>query len=189
MNGADVVPTPILPKDRITFDRQVIVGECVVNQPGSFWRRRVMDAAGLLDENLVYTLDYDYWIRMALAGAQFLRLSEPVAQFRLSAASKTVSQSAGMAEEQLLVLDKVLRIDDLPGRTGLSPKELARLARKTRSRISLHAFLGYYKKGDHKSARKHLAHALQQDPLSIFDPRWVSLAYASLRRRLARLRV
>ena len=45
-----LLPTPRLPKDRVDFDLSQVLGECVVNQPGSFWRREVMERAGLLDE-------------------------------------------------------------------------------------------------------------------------------------------
>ena len=40
------MPTPILPKDKETFDKHHAIGECIVNQPGSFWRRRIMEQAG-----------------------------------------------------------------------------------------------------------------------------------------------
>ena len=67
---------PALPKDQMTMSRAYVIGECIVNQPGSFWRRRIMDRVGLLDEDLRYNLDYEYWIRMALAGAVFLPLDQ-----------------------------------------------------------------------------------------------------------------
>lgn len=177
-----LLPTPELPKDRVTFGRELVLGECVVNQPGSFWRRRAMEAAGMLDEDLQYTMDFDYWIRLALSGACFLRLAEPVAQFRLSRGSKTVSQTAAMAEEQLQVLERVMRIDDLSGKTGLTAQQLASRARKTRSRILLHACYGYFKTGRGRAALKRLAWALWEDPFCVFDARWGALLLARLKR-------
>lgn len=35
-----------------------------ISQPGTFWRREVMDKIGLFDETLNYTMDYDYWLRI-----------------------------------------------------------------------------------------------------------------------------
>ena len=34
-------------------------------QPSIFWRREVVDRVGLLDEDLYYTMDFDYWARIA----------------------------------------------------------------------------------------------------------------------------
>ncbi len=77
----ELVPTPDLPKDRVEFGLANVIGECIVNQPGAFWRREIMQQVGWLDERLTYSLDYDYWIRMALAGARFTRLDPVVACF------------------------------------------------------------------------------------------------------------
>jgi hypothetical protein len=35
-----------------------------ITQPGTFWRREVIDTVGLLNEDLHYAMDYDYWLRM-----------------------------------------------------------------------------------------------------------------------------
>ena len=43
-----LVPTPVLLKDRVEFDKHFVLMESVVNQPGCFWRRRIMDKVGLL---------------------------------------------------------------------------------------------------------------------------------------------
>ena len=178
------VPTPDLPKDEITFSKASVIGESVVNQPGSFWRRPLMDQVGLLDESLQYCLDYEYWIRMALAGAEFLRLSETVAYFRLSADSKTVSQATAMAEEQLTVLEQVLQTPNLSNQLGLSDSQIKQQAQKTRAALQLHAFYGEFRKRNWKTAAHWLRRAMQNDPQVIFQKRWYSLAAAGLARRL-----
>jgi glycosyltransferase involved in cell wall biosynthesis len=174
------IPTPILPKDKVEFSKKLIVGECVVNQPGSFWRRKAMEKVGMLDEGLRYGLDYEFWIRLALAGAQFIHLPHTVACFRLSKDSKTVGETEGMALEQLEILDRVLSLDYLPQKIGLSSKQIIRRTRKTRSAISLHAFYGYYKKRNFFTAGYWLFKALQQDPLILFQRRWLDLALANI---------
>jgi glycosyltransferase involved in cell wall biosynthesis len=194
------VPTPLLPKDRVVFDKQRVIGECVVNQPGSFWQRRIQEEiqllreveipglAGPLDESLVYVMDFEYWIRLALAGAQFMRLAQVVARFRLSSASKTVAQSAKMAEEQWRVLEKLLATPDLPARLGLSPAQVQRQARRTFGVIALHAFWGCLKQQDGPQARRWLTVALRADPSALFQRRWLDLAWAGLRRKLTIVR-
>jgi len=178
------IPTPILPKDKVEFSKGLIIGECIVNQPGSFWRRRSMEKVGMLDEGLRYGLDYEFWIRLALAGANFKHLPQTVAHFRLSKDSKTVGETEAMALEQLEILDQVLSLDNLPQKIGLSSKQISRLARKTRSSISLHAFYGYYKKRNFQTAGHWLYKALKGNPLILFQKRWLDLAVANISRHL-----
>ncbi len=176
----EVIPTPILPKDRVEFSREYVVGECLVNQPGSFWRRRIMERVGMLDESLVYALDYDFWIRMALSGVRFLHLPQVVAQFRLSEESKTVSRSAAMAVEQLHVLDNLLADKKLAEKLGISERQLRRQASKTRAIIGLHAFYGLWKTHRWAEAAHWLIQSLSCDPTSLFQRRWLDLMWASL---------
>ena len=179
-----VVPTPTLPKDKVEFSKKLVIGECVVNQPGSFWRSRMMDLVGLLDERLIYGLDFEYWIRMAMAGAKFKRINDTVAQFRLSKSSKTVGQSAEMAEEQLAILDRLLLDDNLPEILGLSNSKIKSDARKAKSVASLYAFKGYLQQNKFNKAWSHLLNALYMYPFVIINRRWYDLAIASLMRRL-----
>lgn len=179
-----LIPTPILPKDKVEFNIKLVIGECVVNQPGSFWRKQIMDKTGLLDETLHYGLDYEYWIRLALAGAQFKRLPDTLALFRLSDSSKTVGQTAKLALEQLQIIDRLLASDVLPGKLGLSTEQISVRARRTRSAISLHAFYGFLKKRKLSHAGLWFWQALKQDPTILFERRWFDLAWASISRRI-----
>ncbi len=129
-NG-QLLPTPILPKDRVEFSKELVLGECVVNQPGAFWRRSIMDRAGLLDENLRYALDYEYWLRLALLGAQFKHLPQVVARFRLSRSSKTVGQTATQAGELLEVFEKTAAISDLAQQLDLTQAEIRHRVKTT----------------------------------------------------------
>jgi len=178
--------TPRLPKDRVDFDLSQVLGECVVNQPGSFWRRSVMEQVGLLDEDLHYSLDYEYWIRLALAGAHFMHLPGTVARFRLSSGSKTVGQTAVMAQEQIHVLEALGSRPELPARLGMTPEQVRRRMRRTRARFRLQAFYGCLKLHQWNASRRWLAAALSDDPLAPFERRWLDLAFASLQRRLRR---
>jgi glycosyltransferase involved in cell wall biosynthesis len=174
-----VIPTPVLPKDRLVFSKEYVVGECLVNQPGSFWRRRIMEKAGMLEERLVYALDYELWIRMALSGARFLHLPQVVAQFRLSEDTKTVSRSAAMAQEQLSVLEKLLAQRDLAEKLKFSGRQLNQREGKARANISLHVFYGYWKSHRWTEAGYWFFRALRYDPLVLFQRRWFDLLGAS----------
>jgi len=71
-----------------------------IAQPATFWRRDLLNDHGYLDEDLRYCLDYEYWLRLVLAGERCKALSFPVAAFRFHPSSKTVYESADFAREQ-----------------------------------------------------------------------------------------
>jgi hypothetical protein len=173
-----------LPKDEGVFGKHRVIGECVVNQPGAFWRRGIMERAGLLDESLVYALDYEYWIRLALAGAQFIHIPETVALFRLSSESKTMTRSAQMAEEQLNVLERILSQTGLAEQLDMSVSELRSQERRARAVLCLHAFYGHAKARQWSLARMWFMKVIRADPIVIVQRRWLNLALAGLARRL-----
>ena len=46
------------------FEELATVGDFIV-QPATFWRAKLLDELGYLDESLKYCLDYEYWLRVA----------------------------------------------------------------------------------------------------------------------------
>jgi len=180
------VPTPDLPKDRTVFDKTNALDECVVNQAGCFWRRRIMEKVGFLNENLHYSMDYEYWTRMLLAGGKFMRLYDTLAQFRLSSGSKTVGQTVKMAVEGLMVIDTFFEQPAIAERFGISTSDLKKQANKGRSSVSLHAFYGCMKGKMWSEAVRWLIRAHRYYPLVMLNKKWVNLAIIGLRRKLIR---
>jgi glycosyltransferase involved in cell wall biosynthesis len=49
---------------------------CFICQPALFFRRRVVEQHGLLDESLNYCMNYGYWLRLGKVGVRFALLKE-----------------------------------------------------------------------------------------------------------------
>ena len=88
-SGAWIRAFTVEPFDR---DRLVQIHD-YIPQPATFFRRRVLDRIGVLDESLHYVLDYEYWLRAAHAGFRFRYLPVALATYRLCEGSKTVSHA------------------------------------------------------------------------------------------------
>lgn len=159
------------------FGLDTVIDECVVTQPGAFWRRRIMDQIGLLDENLHYVMDYEYWVRMALAGAIIRRLPEPpVAHFRLSTGSKTASQFDKSGLEMLSVLDQLMLDPDLARKLAITPDILHRREQRARALASLKVFQIYARrKGKRSDALRWLGKASRHHLPTVWS-RWRVLA-------------
>lgn len=53
--------------------------ECGISQPAVFFKKSVINKVGLLNENLHYCMDYNYWIKCIKSGLKFSYLNETLA--------------------------------------------------------------------------------------------------------------
>lgn len=94
------------PTERWNFERLKEI--CFICQPASFFRRRLVEKYGLLDESLNYCMDYDYWLRLGRSGVRFAYLEEKLAGSRLYPGNKTLSARVAVHREINDVLKKLL---------------------------------------------------------------------------------
>ena len=75
-----------------------------IPQETMFWRRRIWEKAGELDESFRSTLDWDLILRFHRAGATFHRIPRFLAAFRIHPEQKTeiLHQNAGLPEQRRL---------------------------------------------------------------------------------------
>lgn len=89
----------IEPYPTAAFHLPGLYGTCYLCQPATFFRRRCVDAYGTLDESLHYCMDYEYWLRIARAGARFAHLGEKLAGSRVHADTKSLRARVTMHRE------------------------------------------------------------------------------------------
>jgi glycosyltransferase involved in cell wall biosynthesis len=65
----------------------------------TFFRRHIFDEGYWLDESLQYAMDYEFFVRLAIAGFRFLHISALLADFRLHPESKTCATGHRQLEE------------------------------------------------------------------------------------------
>jgi len=71
---------------------------CFICQPAVFFRRRIIEKAGLLDIQLNYCLDYEYWFRLG-AITNFVRLKNRLAGSRMYSHNKTLGSRVAVHRE------------------------------------------------------------------------------------------
>lgn len=82
--------------------------------PGTFFRKDISDQLGGRDSQFRYVSDFDFWLRAGLI-AQFSRLPETLATFRIHPASASASQMGHqMAEEHITLVNKVYSLPNIP---------------------------------------------------------------------------
>ncbi|MEW6570834.1 MAG: glycosyltransferase family 2 protein, partial [Nitrospirota bacterium] len=72
-----------------------------IMQQSVFWRSRVFEKIGFLDDSLHYGMDYEYWIRAGMAGLRFKHIPEKIGNFRMVSGTKSLSDPTVFWNERL----------------------------------------------------------------------------------------
>ena len=73
------------------FSAKDLTKTCFICQPACFVRRSAYERVGKIDAELHYTMDWDLWCRLSLAGAKFKYIHEVLAAVRYYPETKTLS--------------------------------------------------------------------------------------------------
>lgn len=80
------------------WNYRALCQKCFICQPSVFFKRKLFNELGPLDEQLRYCLDYELWLRYGKA-ANFFYYEEVLSAFRLHQYTKTVSQRVQAHQE------------------------------------------------------------------------------------------
>jgi glycosyltransferase involved in cell wall biosynthesis len=77
-----------------------------LDQPSTFWSRRLWEATGPLDESLHFTMDWDWFNRAVGAGARYEPLDRLLSAYRFHAGHKTGTGGAKRRDEIRTVVSR-----------------------------------------------------------------------------------
>jgi len=117
--------------------------DCYHANCAGFFRRRVFDTVGLLDDSLSYGMDYEVYMRCAAAGLIFGHVRNYWGAYRLHEQSKSVSRYEPMIAEGRTIVQRY------------QPAELSQIGRRARKliysayRLARKSMIGSYTYASH----------------------------------------
>lgn len=73
----------------------------IIQQHSTFWRRRVLDAVGDLNESYDYAMDFEFFLRCCDTGLRFSTNQHCLAAFRQHAGQKSREETGGQYQQEM----------------------------------------------------------------------------------------
>jgi glycosyltransferase involved in cell wall biosynthesis len=127
-------------------------------QPGFLMWRRILNQCGFLDEQLHYTMDFEYWVRLLMRGVKVRYISEVLATSRLHPASKTSNLYRVGISNLLEITEKFSK--------G-APASLENIARRAMKRAYWNAAYLAFVNDDGKLVRRYVLEYLKKSGLAV----------------------
>jgi glycosyltransferase involved in cell wall biosynthesis len=105
LSGTNSILKPVVPCDPVDWLFKPSGHPYCFPQPGVFFRASLVRQMGFFREDMPYSFDYEYFQRILFAGHRPIELEAPLAVFRIHAASKTGTNAAGFATDDLAVAE------------------------------------------------------------------------------------
>ena len=145
-----------------------------IAQPSVFIRRTVLDKIGLLDTDLHLGMDYDFWVRGALAGIHIARVpGQTLSRFRVWQGSKTSTAAEAGLNERLVILDRAFS-------SGRLPPDMLALREYAHARACMAVAYSEFLNGNMRAARRFLSRSIAYSWRIVFDPEFLMLGAATL---------
>ena len=77
-----------------------------IEQPSTFWRRRVYEHVGELNVEMKYAFDWEYWCRMKRDGFRFSRINEVLSIYHFSESNLTSTGGRSIVDEMYRIVRK-----------------------------------------------------------------------------------
>ena len=87
----------------------LLYGGSLIAEPSFFFRRRVLEEAGYLDESLSYQMDYEFFLRAASRKMKFANIPAVLALFRLHPGSKTMAAKKVFFKDDVMIKSRYRR--------------------------------------------------------------------------------
>jgi hypothetical protein len=127
-------------------------------QPTSFFRRDTLHRIGNLDTSFHYSMDYDFFVRLALAGERFSRVpGPPLAAVRVWEGAKSSNRFERGVAEDFRIFERVAADPRLP-------QAVRERLPYVKASACLWPAYESYAAGDMRCARRYLSLALRQSP-------------------------
>lgn len=130
-------------------------------QPAVFFRRKILGRHGDFDGSLHYAFDWEFWIRLGLAGQRCGVVDLPLAGARWHPQSKSASQQLGFTAEA-----RTIRARYAP---RLTPSEERWVARELRANDLIAAADAEGARGDWPRARRYWWQLLSREPVRLMS--------------------